>query len=132
MPTETEIKLERYSKVEREADAFGRVIGVRRLKPSERARVTGMIADISGEETGKFKDPETGEDKDFSFPNRAPFFLAAAVCEIDTAKIPFPKSRGELDAIYDRLDTEGVLAAGIAIGRLVGTDLASAEEEAKN
>lgn len=132
MQTESQIKLERYAKVEREADDFGRVIGVRRLKPSESARVGAMIADIVGHEDIKYNDQETGEEKQFQIPNRMPFIVAASVCEIDSVKIPFSKSRGELDAIYDRLDTEGITAAAKAYGRLVGSDTGLAEEDAKN
>jgi hypothetical protein len=42
MPTESEIKIARYQKVEKEPDGLGRVIGVRRLKPSEQTRVAAL------------------------------------------------------------------------------------------
>jgi hypothetical protein len=48
MSTESEIILARYKAVEKEADAFGRVIGVRRLKPSEQTAVAGFCSDLSG------------------------------------------------------------------------------------
>ena len=44
--------------------------------------------------------------------------VAASVCEIDNTPIPFPKTRGELDAIYDRLDKEGIEATMIAYAKL--------------
>jgi len=52
---------------------------------------------------------------------------------IDEARIPFPRTRGELDAVYDRLDVEGLSAAGKAMVRLNQAE-ATAEpiEEAKN
>jgi hypothetical protein len=43
MPTESEIKVARYQKVEKEPDGLGRVIGVRRLKPSEQTRVSPVL-----------------------------------------------------------------------------------------
>ena len=43
MTTESETKLARYKTIEKEADAWGRVIGVRRLKPSEKTKLTGLI-----------------------------------------------------------------------------------------
>jgi hypothetical protein len=100
MPTESEIKIARYQKVEKEPDGLGRVIGVRRLKPSEQTRVAGYCADL----TGYDEDP-----------------------------VPFPRNRAELDSIYDRLDQEGVAAAGAAVARLADVDLPNgAAAEAKN
>lgn len=110
MPTESEIKIARYSKIEKIADDFGRLIGVRRLKPSEQTRIAGMTADLVGSD--EVIDPNTGAVVKVS--HRLPLMIAAAVCEIDGNPIPFPKTRGELDSIYDRLDTEGLTAAGIA------------------
>ncbi len=48
MQTESEIKIARYQTVEKEADGFGRLIGVRRLKPSEQTKLAGMTADLTG------------------------------------------------------------------------------------
>jgi hypothetical protein len=118
MTTESEIKLARYSAVEREADAFGRVIGVRRLRPSEQARLTGMTDDMTGFDETDAVDDVTGEMTKFNIPHRAPFLISAAVCEIDQVKIPFPRSRSELDSIYDRLDVEGISAAARAFAKL--------------
>ena len=48
--------------------------------------------------------------------------------------LPFPKNRGELDAMYDRLDTEGLFAAGKALNRLYDAvqPLLPTLDEAKN
>lgn len=127
MTTETEIKLARYGAVEKEADKFGRVIGVRRLKPSEQTKLSGLTADLSG------ADEMTNEAGDkVAVPHRMPLMIAAAVCMIDEARIPFPRNRGELDAIYDRLDAEGIAAAGAALVRLSEGDVANPMDESKN
>jgi hypothetical protein len=128
MHTESEIKLARYSTVEKEADAFGRVIGVRRLKPSEQTKLAGMTADLTGSEEAIGPDGEKVQ-----VSHRLPLMIAAAVCMIDEARIPFPRNRGELDSIYDRMDAEGLAAAGRAMVRLNAT-LAATDplDEAKN
>jgi hypothetical protein len=129
MPTESEAKLARYNTIEREADAWGRVIGVRRLKLSENAKITGMTGDLAGDQ--ETRDLITGEMN--RIPRAAYHFIAAAVCEIDQAPIPFARSRGELDAILDRLDNEGIAAAIRALVRI--PDIAAAAnpvDEAKN
>lgn len=125
--TESQIKLARYSQVEKEADAFGRVIGVRRLKPSEQVKIAGMCADLTGSEEVMSDDGEK-----LLIPHRMPLMIAAAVCLIDEVRIPFPRSRGELDAIYDRLDSEGLSAASAAIGRLNPAIDTDPIDEAKN
>jgi len=127
MQTESEIKLARYGAVEKEADKFGRVIGVRRLKPSEQAKVAGMTADLAGSD--EMFGP-TGEK--ILIPHRLQIQIAAAVCMIDEARIPFPRNRGELDAIFDRLDGEGITAAGAALVRLTVDDVTDPKDEAKN
>ena len=48
MLTESEILLARYKAVEKEADTLGRVIGVRRLKPSEQTKVAGYCPELTG------------------------------------------------------------------------------------
>jgi hypothetical protein len=127
--TESEIKLARYKQVEKEADEFGRVIGVRRLRPSEQTRLQGMVSDVTGHDKILTDDGEEVE-----IPHRVPIMLAAAVCMINDVHIAFPKNRAELDAIFDRLDTEGVTAAGKAMVRLNKTDddAISSKDEAKN
>lgn len=128
MSTESEVKLARYKQVEKEADDFGRLIGVRRLKPSEQSRLQGMIADVVG-----FDEIETSDGTRIPIPHKVPLMLAASVCMIDDVHVTFPKSRAELDAIFDRLDREGVEAAGKAGVRLNETDPGvTSKEEAKN
>lgn len=106
----------RYAKVERNADAFGRVIGVRRLKVSQQTRVAEMTPGLEGDfevELPESKD-EAGNvvpPRMVKLSRRTQLLVAAAVCEIDGTPIPFPKTRGELDAITDRLDEEGLVAA---------------------
>jgi hypothetical protein len=128
MPTESEAKIARYNTIEREADDWGRIIGVRRLRPSERMNITGFVSNVSGFD--EFTDPRTGEIS--RFPRSASMFIVAAVCEIDGAPIPLARSRGELDAMLDRLDDEGRNAAIIALGRLVDVDVKQPLDEAKN
>lgn len=135
MTTESEVKLARYSEVAKEADELGRVIGVRRLKPSEQTKVAGMTAELYGYDE---MTNEKGEKVQLS--HRMPLLLAAAVSMIDDAHIPFPKHRGELDAIFDRLDEEGIRAAGKAWAKLNpptptadgGTVIVDQRDEAKN
>lgn len=114
MTTESDVILARYKQVEKEADALGRVIGVRRLKPSEQTKVAGMCSDLTGSD--EVINEKTGEK--VLIPHRVPLLVASAVCMIDDVHIPFPRNRAELDAIYDRLDVEGLTAAGTAMGRL--------------
>jgi hypothetical protein len=127
LQTESEIKLARYSQVEKEADAFGRLIGVRRLKPSEQTKLAGMTADLTGSD-----EIVNDEGKKVMIAHRTPLVLAAAVCRIDESHIPFPRNRGELDAIYDRLDIEGLTAAGKAMGRLAENEIVADAADAKN
>lgn len=129
MSTESEIRLARYKQVEKEADAFGRVIGVRRLKPSEQARLQGMVADVVGEDLAELPDGTR-----IPIPHKVPIMLSAAVCMIDDVHISFPKNRAELDAIFDRLDREGIEAAGKGIMRLNSSDTSPEDPkaEAKN
>jgi hypothetical protein len=117
MSTESEVKLERYRKIEREADEFGRIIGVRRLRPSEQTKLVGMTDDLPGFDVTDMVDDE-GNIRKFEVPHRGPLIIAASVCEIDDAKIMFPKTRAILDSIYDRLDAEGLAAAVKALTRL--------------
>ena len=113
MLTESEIKLARYKETAKEADEFGRVIAVRRLRPSEQIKVTEMTQNLDG-----VTENTTESGTVVQIPNRAPFLIVAAVCQIDDTYIPFPRNRGELDAILDRLDNEGLKAAITAFGKL--------------
>jgi hypothetical protein len=127
MSTQSEIILERYRRVEKEADDLGRLIGVRKLRPSEQTKVAGYTSDLSGSD--EFVGPK-GEK--ILMPHRMPLAVAAAVCEIDGMPIPFAKSRAELDAIFERLDEEGLAAASRAIARLMGDGLENPVDTAKN
>lgn len=133
MPTESEVKLARYSEVVKEADEFGRIIGVRRLKPSEQTKIDGMTSELFG-----YDEMTNDKGEKVRIPHRMPLLLAAAVCYISDTNgevhVPFPRSRGELDAIYDRLDTEGISAAGKAFVKLTGIEVEVKEPltEAKN
>lgn len=113
--SETEVRISRYRQIERESDAMGRLIGVRRLKPSEQGRMHGMLSDLD-KSMVRLPDPITGEVIELEV--KIQYYLAAAVCEIDRIPISFPRNRGELDAILDRLDMEGIAAAGKAVLRL--------------
>ena len=95
---EIEARAAKYARVEKVADALGRIIGVRRLKPSQLVRV---------QEFGRGPDGMTS----------GALMVAAAVCSIDEAVILFPKSREELDGTLDSLDEEGMKAALDALGR---------------
>ena len=126
---ESDVKLARYSQVEKETDAWGRVIGVRRLKPSEQSRIAAMTSDLSGSD-------EAFDDKGEKIlvPRRAPLVIVASVCLIHDENGPtpvsFPANRRELDAMFDRLDVEGLEAAAIAAGRLAEADRIKEDPEA--
>jgi hypothetical protein len=136
MTTEAEIK-ERYKQIEREADSIGRIIGVRRLKPSEYAKVLGMTEDLEGFSEMEIVNDETGERSMMQLPHRGTHMIAASVCEIKSPDdshagvFTFPRNRAELDAVLDRLDMEGIAAAGKASQRL-NADRLPAIEALKN
>jgi hypothetical protein len=81
-----------YDRIEREADALGRIIGVKRLKPSQQIKVEEMAPGLSG--TSDFKN-EAGEMVAVS--RRAPLMLAASVREIDS--VPVRLTRSSIDLI---------------------------------
>lgn len=136
MSTESDVKTARYRKTEKQADKFGRIIGVRRLKPSEQSKIAGMTTDLAGSDEVMVANPETHEEIKVLIPHRAPLLLAASVCLIsdDQGDMPvsFPRTRAELDAIYDRLDVEGLIAAGEAMVRLNADEADDPVAEAKN
>lgn len=103
----------RYSKVEREGDAIGRLIGVRRLRPSQQTRIEELTPLLDGTITVKTDKGEAVE-----IPRRVQMMVTASVCEIDGEPIPFPRTREELDATLDMLDLEGIAAAYGAFARL--------------
>ena len=108
----------KYRLREREADEYGRIITVRLLHPSEQTRIVGFTDDLGGSQIMTRPDGTKLE-----LPNRAPLLLVAAVCGINEngqdKLITFPRSRSELDSIFDELDAEGLEAAGKALARLV-------------
>lgn len=126
MSTASEEILARYKKVEREADELGRVIGVKRLRPSQIAAIEGYTPEFDGSTTS-----QDAAGKDIEVSKRTPFLIAASVCEIDDTPIPFPKNRAELNGIFDNLDAEGIAAAIKAFARLLGlVDKTEAVEDA--
>lgn len=120
----------RYSRIEREGDELGRIVGVKRLKPSQQVRIQGMTSDLDGDSVSV--DAETG--KEMRVPLRTPCIIAAAVVEIDGRAVTFPKNRAELDSILDALDSPGLEAAAKALARLSEGDQGSAAgiDAAKN
>lgn len=114
MSLESETRATRYSEVIKKADKVGRVIGVRRLKPSEQTKLTGMTAELTGYD--EMTNPDTQQM--VRIPHRMPLMVVASVCLINDDPIPFPRNRGELDAVYDRLDVEGLEAASEGVKEL--------------
>jgi hypothetical protein len=123
---EIKARAERYNRIEKEADSLGRIIGIRRLKPSEEMRITGLTADLDGFNQALGENGDT-----IQVPKRAPYFVCAMVCEVDGFPFTMPKTRGELDAVYDRLDKEGIEAAMKAYIRLEGADKPEEEPSAE-
>jgi hypothetical protein len=105
MNTPSEDFTERYKQIERVADARGRLIGIGRLRVSQKLRITGMTTDLEGSYEVKAPDGTLVE-----IPRRAQPMLAAMVREIDGVHYPFPKSRAELDGLMDHLDDDGFAA----------------------
>jgi hypothetical protein len=126
IPVSRDEAMKRYAKVERETDEFGRVIGVRRLRPSQQTRVEEFTPLLEGNRMD-----EDGKGGVVAVPRRVPMVVAAAVCEIDGNPVPFPKTRADLDATLDLLDVEGLTAANLAYMRLLmGESLPSDTGEA--
>ena len=113
----------KYNRVERVSDSLGRVIGVRRLKPSQQLKVEELAGNLTG--TVTMTDDRTGATVEV--PRRFPLMIAAAVCEIDETPVPFPKTRAELDAVLDVLDEEGMAAVVEAFGKINEENTAQAE-----
>jgi hypothetical protein len=102
--TPSEEFAQRYSRIEREADAFGRIVGVKRLRPSQQTRISEMTPGLDGDAEMSVLD-ETDAEVTMKIPRRLQMNVAAAVCEIDNTPIPFAKTRGELAQII--CQTEG-------------------------
>ena len=113
----------KYNRIERVSDSLGRVIGVRRLKPSQQLKVEEFAGNLTG--TVTMTDDRSG--KSIEVPRRFPLMIAAAVCEIDETPVPFPKTRAELDAVLDVLDEEGMAAVVEAFGKINEENTAQAE-----
>jgi hypothetical protein len=127
--SEAEAK-ERYKQIDREADDWNRIIGVRRLRPSEVSKLIGMTPELGGHDVSNVTSDETGETREVQVPHRAALFIAGAVCEIQrldqpVGKLTFPRNRAELDSVYDTLDTVGIAAAVKALTRLSESDKAA-------
>jgi hypothetical protein len=134
-PTASDEILQRYRHIEREADSRGRILGIRRLRPSEQSKITGMTPDLGGYDlVPRFGDDDAEDLKPLRLSHRMPLMMAASVCEIDGNPIPFPRNRQELDSIYDQLDAEGIQAIVAAATRLGETQIAEAarREASKN
>lgn len=110
--THSEELIQRYARVEHERDVFGRLIGVRKLKISQQTKVSEMTPGLEGEAEVTLPD-----DRVVRISRRAQMLIAASVVEIDGVNYPFARSRGELDAVADRLDEEGLVAAMVAYAR---------------
>jgi hypothetical protein len=103
------------NEIVRVTDTFGRLIGVKRLKPSQQLKLEEMSPNLSGTTT-IVVNSETGETAEI--PKRMPLLFAASVCEMDQRPLTFPKTRGELDSVLDMLDEEGIAAVAEAFGKI--------------
>jgi hypothetical protein len=135
MTTPSEELINRYARVEREADAFGRLIGCRKLRVSQQVKISGMTPELDGETEVTTTD-DNGNETKVRIARRGLMIVAASVCEIEGIPIPFSRNRGELDAIADRLDEEGLSAAMKALDRFrpkvaEGEEALDATDEAK-
>jgi hypothetical protein len=133
--TPSEELIGRYARVEREADALGRLITVRKLRISQQTKISEMTPGLDGE-AEMVMTGEDGVEKTVRIARRGLMLVAASVCEIDQIPIPFARNRGELDAIADRLDEEGLAAAMKALMRFQpkvaeGEEASTAIDEAK-
>lgn len=123
--------LQRYRHIEREPDSLGRIIGIRRLRPSEQSKIVGYTPDLGGYD---LIPSLTDDGKPKQFSHRMPLMMAASVVEIDGNPYGFPRNRAELDDMLDRLDAEGLEAIVAAATRLGEHHIAEAarREAAKN
>jgi hypothetical protein len=104
----------KYNRIEFHPDELGRLIGVKQLKLSEQLKIQEMAPGLEGSTLTE------GEDgKMIELPKTLPLIMAASVRKIDDQDIPFPRDRRSLDAILDRLDSEGLAAAGAALGKFM-------------
>ncbi len=98
-------------------DSRGREITFRKLGASEQRRLLKAVSDETANKERLF----------------GLYMLAACVTSIDGDEIRFPASELQLDALVDRLDTEGLNAVGRAVQDAFGIgDEAEVRDEAKN
>ena len=121
--------LARYRRIERETDSFGRSIGVKKLKPSEQRKLKILTPGLDGSTEVRSDDGKVSH-----IPDRFEMMVVASVREIEGNPVTFPKSEGELDAVYNALDREGLTAAITAYVRLYDDETAGGGtvEDAKN
>lgn len=119
----------KYNTLEFATDSLGRVIGVSQLRPSEQVRLQEWTPGLSGMTPVTEDDPKSENyGKTYQISQRAPLMIAASVRQIDDAKFGFPKSRSELDAVFDRLDDEGIAGAAEALGKFQKKEDKKAED----
>lgn len=85
----------------------GRVIRTRKLSPRRRMQVFAGIG------------PELSQNQQYW----GTAMLAAAVVAIDGETITPPNTRREIEALVERLGDDGLLAAGRALGSLMGVEV---------
>ncbi len=136
--TPSEEIIQRYARIERAVDSFGRKIGVRKLKLSQQTRVAEWTPGLDGSQDITIPpDPVTGTPaREVSIARRAQMLVIASVCEINDVMRVFPRNRGELDSLADYLDEEGLIAAMTAYARFApkpteGEEGESAMDQAK-
>lgn len=87
-------------------DSFGRIIKVRAITALQRMRMFEAIGALSRNEM---------------YLGHAS--LACSVVSIDGEPVRFPGSKREVEALVDRLDNEGLAAAGVALAKLNGAEI---------
>lgn len=108
MTTASEEILARYQKTFSEADKFGRVITVGPLRPADELRVLRMIG----------TDERT---------NQVTYLALASIRKLDDAVISKAQNLGELDALLNKLDREGMDALGAAYRKMKEADAPESE-----
>jgi translation initiation factor 2B subunit (eIF-2B alpha/beta/delta family) len=105
---------EEAGQINREKDAAGRVIGVKRLTFIETHKITLTMGENSSNSTALTQ-----------------AMLTAAVCEIDGEAIRFPNTQLQIEAMMTRLDFHGIAAANKAHSRFVSVST-DGDQEIKN
>ena len=99
MPVLDEIRA-KYAKTEKVVDKYGRIITIRLLTISQRTDIRKWA----------------GTD---DAAVQAPMLFSASVCAINDLPYTFPKTEGELKAVMDMLDDDGMLSIARAYQKLV-------------